>query len=256
MYVSLLVQMPINHFVHLPIRPVYLSTCSFVCLFICQSVYPSVHLSVFFTSVHFSINTCVNLYFFYQIICPSDGQSVCLCVYLLYSLSLCCLSVHHICLSVRLSISNKLSVHLMVNLSVCLIVCLPIYYTVCRSVLLYVCTSHLSVCASVHFSIKLSVHLMVNLSVCLLVCVSVYYTVCLSDLCLSFYPFVCLCIRPYCIEDSNRNFSAIPLTGPFVTMIYSMILGDMTTFSIIYIIFLFGFSQVPLNFFFIIKWKK
>ncbi|KAL7022581.1 hypothetical protein ACKWTF_012298 [Chironomus riparius] len=36
---------------------------------------------------------------------------------------------------------------------------------------------------------------------------------------------------------------AIRLTGPFVTMIYSMITGDMFTFSIIYIIVLFGFSQ-------------
>jgi transient receptor potential cation channel subfamily V member 6 len=37
--------------------------------------------------------------------------------------------------------------------------------------------------------------------------------------------------------------SAIRLTGPFVTMIYSMITGDMFTFAIIYIIVLFGFSQ-------------
>ena len=36
---------------------------------------------------------------------------------------------------------------------------------------------------------------------------------------------------------------AIKLTGPFVTMIFAMITGDMFTFSIIYIIFLFGFSQ-------------
>ena len=36
---------------------------------------------------------------------------------------------------------------------------------------------------------------------------------------------------------------AVRLTGPFVTMIYAMILGDMFTFSIIYIIFLFGFTQ-------------
>ena len=36
---------------------------------------------------------------------------------------------------------------------------------------------------------------------------------------------------------------AIKLTGPFVTMIFSMITGDMFTFSIIYIIILFGFSQ-------------
>jgi len=56
--------------------------------------------------------------------------------------------------------------------------------------------------------------------------------------------FVLFCIFTLAI------FRAIPLTGPFVTMIYSMILGDMTTFSIIYIIFLFGFSQ---TFFFITK---
>eukprot|EP00090_Calanus_glacialis_P029441 TRINITY_DN47253_c0_g1_i1.p1 TRINITY_DN47253_c0_g1~~TRINITY_DN47253_c0_g1_i1.p1 ORF type:complete len:251 (-),score=41.01 TRINITY_DN47253_c0_g1_i1:3-755(-) len=43
---------------------------------------------------------------------------------------------------------------------------------------------------------------------------------------------------------------AIKLTGPFVTMIFSMITGDMFTFSIIYIIFLFGFSQA---FYFIMK---
>ncbi|ERL85467.1 hypothetical protein D910_02886 [Dendroctonus ponderosae] len=36
---------------------------------------------------------------------------------------------------------------------------------------------------------------------------------------------------------------AVRLTGPFVTMIYSMITGDMLTFGIIYTIFLFGFSQ-------------
>lgn len=38
-------------------------------------------------------------------------------------------------------------------------------------------------------------------------------------------------------------FSAIRLTGPFVTMIYSMITGDMFTFGIIYSIVLCGFSQ-------------
>ena len=43
---------------------------------------------------------------------------------------------------------------------------------------------------------------------------------------------------------------AIKLTGPFVTMVFSMITGDMTTFFIIYIIFLFGFSQA---FYFMIK---
>lgn len=36
---------------------------------------------------------------------------------------------------------------------------------------------------------------------------------------------------------------AVRLTGPFVTMIYSMITGDMFTFGIIYLIVLFGFSQ-------------
>ncbi|XP_053618451.1 uncharacterized protein iav isoform X2 [Plodia interpunctella] len=36
---------------------------------------------------------------------------------------------------------------------------------------------------------------------------------------------------------------AVKLTGPFVTMIYSMITGDMFTFGIIYCIILFGFSQ-------------
>ncbi|XP_066138980.1 uncharacterized protein iav [Euwallacea fornicatus] len=43
---------------------------------------------------------------------------------------------------------------------------------------------------------------------------------------------------------------AVRLTGPFVTMIYSMITGDMLTFGIIYTIFLFGFSQ---SFFFLYK---
>jgi transient receptor potential cation channel subfamily V protein 6 len=43
---------------------------------------------------------------------------------------------------------------------------------------------------------------------------------------------------------------AVKLTGPFVTMIYAMIMGDMFTFSIIYIIFLFGFTQA---FYFVLK---
>lgn len=48
----------------------------------------------------------------------------------------------------------------------------------------------------------------------------------------------------YCYSlPQISHFSAIRLTGPFVTMIYSMITGDMFTFSIIYIIVLFGFSQ-------------
>ena len=42
---------------------------------------------------------------------------------------------------------------------------------------------------------------------------------------------------------STCHCRAIKLTGPFVTMIFSMITGDMFTFSIIYVIFLFGFSQ-------------
>ena len=40
------------------------------------------------------------------------------------------------------------------------------------------------------------------------------------------------------------------LTGPFVTMVYLMITGDMLTFGIIYSIILFGFSQ---SFFFMYK---
>lgn len=48
----------------------------------------------------------------------------------------------------------------------------------------------------------------------------------------------------------NIFFRAIRLTGPFVTMIYSMITGDMLTFGIIYTIVLFGFSQ---SFFFLYK---
>lgn len=43
---------------------------------------------------------------------------------------------------------------------------------------------------------------------------------------------------------------AVRLTGPFVTMIYSMITGDMLTFGIIYTIVLFGFSQ---SFYFLYK---
>ncbi|KAK9890859.1 hypothetical protein WA026_012204 [Henosepilachna vigintioctopunctata] len=43
---------------------------------------------------------------------------------------------------------------------------------------------------------------------------------------------------------------AVRLTGPFVTMIYSMITGDMLTFGIIYSIVLFGFSQ---SFYFLYK---
>lgn len=43
---------------------------------------------------------------------------------------------------------------------------------------------------------------------------------------------------------------AVRLTGPFVTMIYSMITGDMFTFGIIYLITVLGFSQA---FFFLYK---
>lgn len=46
------------------------------------------------------------------------------------------------------------------------------------------------------------------------------------------------------------SYRAIRLTGPFVTMIFSMITGDMFTFGIIYVIVLFGFSQA---FFFLYK---
>lgn len=40
------------------------------------------------------------------------------------------------------------------------------------------------------------------------------------------------------------------MTGPFVTMVYSMIVGDMFTFGIIYMVVLFGFSQ---TFYFLYK---
>ncbi|KAI5638372.1 inactive [Phthorimaea operculella] len=40
---------------------------------------------------------------------------------------------------------------------------------------------------------------------------------------------------------------AVKLTGPFVTMIYSMITGDMFTFGIIYCIVLFGFSHTQIS---------
>ncbi|XP_011167034.1 uncharacterized protein LOC105200930 [Solenopsis invicta] len=43
---------------------------------------------------------------------------------------------------------------------------------------------------------------------------------------------------------------AVRLTGPFVTMVYSMITGDMLTFGIIYTVMLFGFSQ---SFYFLYK---
>lgn len=48
-------------------------------------------------------------------------------------------------------------------------------------------------------------------------------------------------------------YRAVKLTGPFVTMIYSMITGDMFTFGIIYCIVLFGFSQ---SFYFLYKGKS
>ncbi|CAB0045322.1 unnamed protein product [Trichogramma brassicae] len=43
---------------------------------------------------------------------------------------------------------------------------------------------------------------------------------------------------------------AVRLTGPFVTMVYSMITGDMLTFGIIYVVVLLGFSQ---SFYFLYK---
>ncbi|XP_023240167.1 transient receptor potential cation channel subfamily V member 6-like [Centruroides sculpturatus] len=46
---------------------------------------------------------------------------------------------------------------------------------------------------------------------------------------------------------------AMRLTGPFITMIYSMLVGDMFRFSIIYVIFLLGFTQA---FFFLFKSSK
>lgn len=38
-------------------------------------------------------------------------------------------------------------------------------------------------------------------------------------------------------------FRGVQLTGPFVTMIYKMLRGDLIRFGIIYLIFLIGFTQ-------------
>jgi len=46
------------------------------------------------------------------------------------------------------------------------------------------------------------------------------------------------------------RLSAIRLTGPFVTMVYLMITGDMLTFFVIYSVILSGFTQ---SFFFLYK---
>lgn len=54
-------------------------------------------------------------------------------------------------------------------------------------------------------------------------------------------------LKPPLLLDMD---SAIRLTGPFVTMVYSMITGDMLTFGIIYSVVLFGFSQ---SFYFLYK---
>lgn len=54
---------------------------------------------------------------------------------------------------------------------------------------------------------------------------------------------ILICLSSNYMLNGEKTHSAIRLTGPFVTMIYSMITGDMFTFSIIYVIFLFGFSQ-------------
>lgn len=51
-------------------------------------------------------------------------------------------------------------------------------------------------------------------------------------------------------RTNQIQFRAVRLTGPFVTMIYSMLTGDMFTFGIIYTIVLVGFSQA---FFFLFK---
>lgn len=60
--------------------------------------------------------------------------------------------------------------------------------------------------------------------------------------------------KKFADEDCMFLFlRAIRLTGPFVTMIYSMITGDMLTFGIIYTVVLFGFSQ---SFYFLYKGSK
>lgn len=57
------------------------------------------------------------------------------------------------------------------------------------------------------------------------------------------YPYLFLFFSKIILCHLNIFPSAIRLTGPFVTMIYSMITGDMFTFGIIYCIVLCGFSQ-------------
>lgn len=52
------------------------------------------------------------------------------------------------------------------------------------------------------------------------------------------------------IVSFDCSNSAIRLTGPFVTMVYSMITGDMLTFGLIYMVVLFGFCQ---SFYFLYK---
>jgi len=45
---------------------------------------------------------------------------------------------------------------------------------------------------------------------------------------------------------SNTDFNVyrvVKLTGPFVSMIYKMCLGDLLRFGVIYVIFLAGFTQ-------------
>lgn len=81
--------------------------------------------------------------------------------------------------------------------------------------------------------------------------VCIYYSVHFYNF-LTIYIFICIvCITTCVIYLIFFFFSrAIRLTGPFVTMIYSMITGDMLTFGIIYTIMLFGFSQ---SFYFLYK---
>jgi hypothetical protein len=52
--------------------------------------------------------------------------------------------------------------------------------------------------------------------------------------------FHCLCILIFLIMFFHRGFKTV---GPFVVMIYRMIMGDLLRFVSIYLVFVMGFSQ-------------
>ena len=58
-----------------------------------------------------------------------------------------------------------------------------------------------------------------------------------------FSPSVYYCQLTNIFSCVPPNYRSVKLTGPFVTMIYKMFLGDLLRFGIIYMIFLIGFTQ-------------